>query len=159
MDEQVKVRGYRVELGEIEAALARDPEVGRATVVLRSDEGAGKRLAAYLVPAAGGGLDPAAVRERLAAAVPDYMVPAAFTVLQELPLNANGKVDRKALPAPDYTPASGADRAPRRRRSCAGCSGRRWVLTWWGSMTASSTWAATASCRWAWSTGSGRRSA
>ncbi|MFS7879075.1 amino acid adenylation domain-containing protein [Streptomyces asiaticus] len=104
VDEQVKVRGYRVELGEIEAALARDPEVGRATVVLRADEGAGKRLAAYLVPAAGGGLDPAAVRERLAAAVPDYMVPAAFTVLDELPLNANGKVDRKALPAPDYTP-------------------------------------------------------
>ncbi|MEU8877096.1 amino acid adenylation domain-containing protein [Streptomyces javensis] len=104
VDEQVKVRGYRVELGEIEAALARDPEVGQATVLLRGDEGAGKRLAAYLVPAAGGGLDPAAVRERLAAAVPDYMVPAAFTVLQELPLNANGKVDRKALPAPDYNP-------------------------------------------------------
>ncbi|MGW7689297.1 amino acid adenylation domain-containing protein [Streptomyces asiaticus] len=104
VDEQVKVRGYRVELGEIEAALARDPEVGQATVVLRTDEGAGKRLAAYLVPAAGGGLDPAAVRERLAAAVPDYMVPAAFTVLEELPLNANGKVDRKALPAPDYNP-------------------------------------------------------
>ncbi|MEE4591909.1 amino acid adenylation domain-containing protein [Streptomyces sp. DSM 41524] len=104
VDEQVKVRGYRVELGEIEAALARDPEVGQATVVLRADEGAGKRLAAYLVPAAGGGVDPAAVRERLAAAVPDYMVPAAFTVLDELPLNANGKVDRKALPAPDYNP-------------------------------------------------------
>ncbi|BBJ42889.1 hypothetical protein SSPO_056070 [Streptomyces antimycoticus] len=104
VDEQVKVRGYRVELGEIEAALARDPEVGRATVVLRGDEGAGKRLAAYLVPAAGSGLDTAAVRERLAAAVPDYMVPAAFMVLDELPLNANGKVDRKALPAPDYHP-------------------------------------------------------
>ncbi|MFJ1993749.1 amino acid adenylation domain-containing protein [Streptomyces asiaticus] len=104
VDEQVKVRGYRVELGEIEAALARDPEVGQATVVLRADEGAGKRLAAYLVSAAGGGVDPAAVRERLAAAVPDYMVPAAFTVLDELPLNANGKVDRKALPAPDYNP-------------------------------------------------------
>nr|WTB07107.1 amino acid adenylation domain-containing protein [Streptomyces antimycoticus] len=102
VDEQVKVRGYRVELGEIEAALARDPEVGRATVVLRGDEGAAKRLAAYLVPAAGSGLDTAAVRERLAAAVPDYMVPAAFMVLEELPLNANGKVDRKALPAPDY---------------------------------------------------------
>ncbi|WP_413101826.1 amino acid adenylation domain-containing protein [Streptomyces sp. Inha503] len=104
VDEQVKVRGYRVELGEIEAALARDPRVGQATVVLRGDEGAGRRLAAYLVPAAGGGLDVAAVRERLAAAVPDYMVPAAFTVLDELPLNANGKVDRKALPAPDYNP-------------------------------------------------------
>ncbi|WP_262699225.1 MULTISPECIES: amino acid adenylation domain-containing protein [Streptomyces] len=104
VDEQVKVRGYRVELGEIEAALARDPRVGQATVVLRADEGAGRRLAAYLVPAAGGGLDVTAVRERLAAAVPDYMVPAAFTVLDELPLNANGKVDRKALPAPDYNP-------------------------------------------------------
>ncbi|MBU3864888.1 amino acid adenylation domain-containing protein [Streptomyces sp. 4503] len=104
VDEQVKIRGYRVELGEIEAALARDPEVAQATVVLRTDEGAGKRLAAYLVPAAGGGLDAAAVRERLAAAVPDYMVPAAFMVLDELPLNANGKVDRKALPAPDYNP-------------------------------------------------------
>ncbi|MGW3430396.1 amino acid adenylation domain-containing protein [Streptomyces melanosporofaciens] len=104
VDEQVKIRGYRVELGEIEAALARDPEVAQATVVLRTDEGAGKRLAAYLVGAAGGGLDAAAVRERLAAAVPDYMVPAAFMVLDELPLNANGKVDRKALPAPDYNP-------------------------------------------------------
>ncbi|MFF8816158.1 amino acid adenylation domain-containing protein [Streptomyces pactum] len=103
VDDQVKVRGYRVELGEIEARLTADPEVGQAVVCLRADEGPAKRLVGYLVPA-GDGLEVAAVRERLAAAVPEHMVPAAFVVLDELPLNANGKVDRRALPAPRLDP-------------------------------------------------------
>ncbi|GGZ25562.1 amino acid adenylation domain-containing protein [Streptomyces poonensis] len=104
VDDQVKVRGYRVELGEIEARLTADPAVGQAVVVLRDDSGTGRRLVAYLVAAAGGALDVAAVRERLSAAVPDYMVPAAFMTLAEIPLNANGKVERRALPAPDFNP-------------------------------------------------------
>ncbi|MFJ9890726.1 amino acid adenylation domain-containing protein [Streptomyces sp. NPDC091287] len=104
VDEQVKVRGYRVELGEIEAMLSTDPTVGQAVVLQRGDDGESRRLVAYLVPAGGGELDTAAVRERLAAALPDYMVPAAFMTLQRIPLNANGKADRKALPAPDYNP-------------------------------------------------------
>ncbi|MEU6484915.1 amino acid adenylation domain-containing protein [Streptomyces sp. NPDC046887] len=104
VDEQVKIRGYRVELGEIEARLTADRAVGQAVVVLRDDLGVGRRLVAYLVPAAGGALDTAAVRERLATAVPGYMVPAAFVTLPEIPLNANGKVERRALPAPDRNP-------------------------------------------------------
>ncbi|WP_275562122.1 non-ribosomal peptide synthetase [Streptomyces sp. 5-6(2022)] len=104
MDDQVKVRGYRVELGEIEAALTQDPAVGQATVVLRTDDGPGRRLVAYLAPVAGAGLDVGAVRERLSAAVPDYMVPSAFVVVDQMPRSASGKVDRKALPAPDYNP-------------------------------------------------------
>ncbi|WP_125516084.1 non-ribosomal peptide synthetase [Streptomyces sp. WAC 01529] len=104
VDEQVKIRGYRVELGEIEARLTADPAVGQAVVVLRDDIGAGRRLIAYVVPAAGGTLDMAVVRERLAAAVPGYMVPSAFVTLPEIPLNANGKVERRALPVPDHNP-------------------------------------------------------
>ncbi|MFK4273847.1 condensation domain-containing protein, partial [Streptomyces milbemycinicus] len=120
VDQQVKVRGYRVELGEIEAALARDPQVAQAAVVLRTDQGAGGRLAAYLVPARDGGLDVAAVRERLSAAVPGYLVPAAFTVLDELPLNTGGKVDRGALPAPDHNPrAWSGPRTPQEEILCA----------------------------------------
>ncbi|MFJ3793087.1 amino acid adenylation domain-containing protein [Kitasatospora sp. NPDC090091] len=104
IDDQVKVRGYRVELGEIEAALTADPELAQAVVVLREDAGRSPRLVGYLVPAEGLP-EVAAVRERLAAQVPEYMVPAAFVVLDELPLNANGKVDRRALPAPEYRAA------------------------------------------------------
>ncbi|MGW0030970.1 amino acid adenylation domain-containing protein [Streptomyces sp. NPDC003314] len=106
-DHQVKIRGHRIELGEIEEALAADPEVALAAATVRDDGGSGPRLVAYVVPAGGPEDLPAwagAVRERLAARLPSYMVPAVTVPLERFPLTPNGKIDRKALPAP--TPAS-----------------------------------------------------
>ncbi|MDY7096043.1 MAG: amino acid adenylation domain-containing protein, partial [Acidobacteriota bacterium] len=109
-DFQVKVRGFRIELGEVEAALLDQPQVRRAVVVAMADpHGSSKRLVAYVVPPEGSEKDgtqwPEAggLRRALADDLPDYMVPSAFVVLEELPLNANGKVDRKALPDPDWS--------------------------------------------------------
>ncbi|MBF6352929.1 non-ribosomal peptide synthase/polyketide synthase [Nocardia flavorosea] len=101
-DFQVKLRGLRIELGEIETALTDIEEVGQAVVVLRGDARTGDQLVGYLVPAAGVPLDIEDVREDLSARLPSYMVPAAFVVLDELPLNASGKLDRRALPAPVF---------------------------------------------------------
>ncbi|MFG3610828.1 amino acid adenylation domain-containing protein, partial [Streptomyces sp. NPDC047928] len=103
-DAQVKVRGHRVETGEVETALAAHPQAGQVAVVLRTDGPGSGRLVGYVSPAAGldaDAVDPAALRAFLSAALPDYMVPSVFTVLDALPLTPNGKVDRKALPAPD----------------------------------------------------------
>ncbi len=105
LDHQVKLRGVRLELGEIEVQLERHPAVRQVVVALRTDGAAGPYLAAYVVPAAGpvdgnedlGATLAAALRERL----PAVMVPAAWVVLAALPLSPNGKVDRRALPAPE----------------------------------------------------------
>jgi amino acid adenylation domain-containing protein len=98
-DFQVKIRGYRVELGEIEAALEQHPELRQAVVVARADESGDKTLLAYAV-FNNGALDPQELKSWLQGRLPLHMVPSAIITLDSLPLNANGKVDRKALPTP-----------------------------------------------------------
>jgi aspartate racemase len=99
LDDQVKVRGYRVELGEIEATLARHPRVREAAAVARRTADGERRLVAYVV--GNGSVDARDLREFLGSKLPDYMIPAAFIALDRLPLTAHGKVDRQALPEPE----------------------------------------------------------
>ncbi|MBB4846262.1 amino acid adenylation domain-containing protein, partial [Paucibacter oligotrophus] len=99
LDHQVKIRGLRIELGEIEAQMLAQPEVREAVVVARDGPG-GARLVGYVSAVAGQAIEAGELRERLGRQLPDYMVPSAVVVLDALPLNANGKVDRKALPEP-----------------------------------------------------------
>ncbi|CAH0352358.1 non-ribosomal peptide synthetase [Aquabacterium sp. CECT 9606] len=100
IDHQVKIRGFRIELGEIEAQLLAEPQVREAVVVAQT-AASGARLLAYVSPQEGHSLDNATLRQSLARALPEYMVPGVIVVLERLPLNPNGKVDRKALPEPD----------------------------------------------------------
>ncbi|AGZ43002.1 non-ribosomal peptide synthetase [Actinoplanes friuliensis] len=114
-DHQVKIRGFRVELGEIEAVVARQPGVRQAAVILRTDNGV-KRIVAYVVP----GDDLTKLRADVAAVLPDYMVPGAFVALDALPVSVNNKLDRAALPAPDFAagPEGRAPRTPREKLLC-----------------------------------------
>ncbi len=108
IDQQVKVRGFRIELGEIEALLASHPAVWESVVVVREDEPGDKRLVAYVVLNTEQFPKAAELRQFLKAKLPEYMVPSAFVVLESLPLTSNGKVDRRALRAPDlYSDACG----------------------------------------------------
>uniref|UniRef100_UPI0012B699F1 non-ribosomal peptide synthetase n=1 Tax=Parafrankia discariae TaxID=365528 RepID=UPI0012B699F1 len=131
-DEQVKIRGFRIEPGEIEATLTTHPGVGRAAVVVREDRPGARRLVAYVIPAAdadadaGSGAaaaaDPAALRDHLAARLPDHMVPAAIVVVDDFPLTSSGKLDQRALPEPDLAAVAagdgGAPRNPAERLLC-----------------------------------------
>ncbi|MFC5667748.1 amino acid adenylation domain-containing protein, partial [Kitasatospora misakiensis] len=115
IDNQVKIRGYRIELGEIEAALTTHPGIREAVVTVRETDTGEKSLVGYLVPTDGDAApEPAGLRAHLATGLPEYMVPAAFVTIDRVPLTNSGKVDHRALPAPDLA-AFAAERyvAPR----------------------------------------------
>lgn len=114
MDHQVKIRGFRIELGEIESVLGENPDIRETLVMVREDVPGDPRLVAYLVSS--NGYAPAGddLRQLLRRQLPDYMVPSAFVLLDSMPLSANGKVDRKALPPPEgVSPAATGFVAPR----------------------------------------------
>ncbi len=119
-DDQAKIRGHRIEPGEVEAVVAAVPGVGQAAVVVRDDPARGAHLVAYVVPAEGlgGAVDVAALRVAVAGVLPDYMVPSAFVVLDVLPLTVHGKVDRRALPAPELVVGGRGPRTAREEILC-----------------------------------------
>lgn len=103
IDNQVKIRGFRIELGEIEAVLSSHPAVEGAVVIAREDGSSEKRLVAYIVAGGGVSIGTSELREHVKSSLPDFMVPAVFIELEEFPLTPNGKIDRKALPAPSHS--------------------------------------------------------
>jgi amino acid adenylation domain-containing protein len=121
-DGQVKIRGFRVEPAEIEAVLGRHPELGAAVAVIREDEPGDKRLTAYCVPRPEAAPDPARLREWTALRLPAHLVPSWFVLLDALPITANGKLDRRALPRPGLSRPDSGERgytAPRTEREAA----------------------------------------
>ncbi|HEX8243109.1 MAG TPA: amino acid adenylation domain-containing protein, partial [Longimicrobium sp.] len=110
-DDQVKIRGFRVEPGEVEAVLRGHADVAEAAVVAREHAPGDRYLTAYVAPAHGRTVSVAALREHLGARLPAWMIPSVFTVLEALPMTPGGKVDRRALPAPDAGAAQGDENA------------------------------------------------
>lgn len=112
MDFQVKVRGFRIELGEIETHLAKHPYVAEAVVIAHIDQEGNSQLFAYVVSKFKSQIESKVLRRYLGSSLPEYMIPAAFIFLESLPLNTNGKLDRKALPLPEVVPNENSYVAP-----------------------------------------------
>jgi non-ribosomal peptide synthase protein (TIGR01720 family) len=118
VDDQVKVRGFRVELGEVESVVGGLGGVGQVVAVVREDRPRDRRLVVYVVPESGSVVDVGGLRRAVAGVLPDYMVPSAFVVLDRLPLTVNGKVDRRSLPAPEFRSVGRVPRSDVERRLC-----------------------------------------
>lgn len=129
-DEQVKIHGIRLELGEIAAAISVDPSVGQAVVVVVDLPQLGMSIVGYLTPAAGGRdtVEVERIRARVAAALPDYMAPAAYVVLDEIPITTHGKIDRDALPQPDIGYGNSPPRPSVASRGCSSSYSARIAL-------------------------------
>ena len=126
LDHQVKVRGHRIELGEVESTIGMQPGIARVVVTAREDQPGDVRLVAYLKPQAGAKVDQAQLRKTLRQTLPDYMVPQHFVVLDEFPSLPNGKIDRAGLPAPQMVPSAALEH----RRAAASPTERQLAALW-----------------------------